>query len=107
MTVESILQKWAAKLSVDAELAAKIQGSFCFSISGEQGGNWVLQTKPEVVLSSGVGDADCIIEVDAGNFLGMISKSENPQVLYSKGLLRFHGDRAKALPLFLNLITLA
>ncbi len=83
------------------ELAAQHQGTCQFKISGEGGGQWVLD------LSAGTGrvqqgeraNADCVVELSAEDFIELFSGRANPVELFYQGKLVTRGNISLAMQL--------
>ncbi|MGH7884734.1 MAG: SCP2 sterol-binding domain-containing protein [Thermodesulfobacteriota bacterium] len=99
-SVEEIFKKIEKKiLNSEAELQ-QYNALFKFNISGEQGGSWLVDLRPE---SLGVRkedcDADCIISSSDTDFIKLINKEMRPESAILRGKLKLSGDIKLAMQL--------
>lgn len=74
--------------------------SYLFDL-GEDGGQWTIAiTDGSGVVSEGDGgSADCTVTVDAENFLKIVSKEANAQMMFMTGKLKVKGNMGLAMKL--------
>ena len=61
-------------------------------LTGDGGGTWVLSLRGEVSVTPGDGDADCVLELDANDFIELLEGRATAQQLFFSGKLRVEGD---------------
>lgn len=68
---------------------------------GEEGGQWTVKIEDGVGnISEGAdGDADCTVSVSADNFLKIVSKEANAQMMFMTGKLKVKGNMGLAMKL--------
>ena len=78
-----------------------INALYQFNLSGDTGGNWIIQlTDEKSEVRQGEDDnAHCVISMSSEDFMGMIGGSLNPQMAFMTGKLRVKGDMGLALKL--------
>jgi len=84
-----------AALARHAEEARKVGASYAFHITGEGGGDWLvdLKTDPPTVRAAEVGtEANCAITVSAEDFARMLGDSALMLQFYFNGKLKVSGD---------------
>ena len=83
-----------------AELGS-INAVYQFHITGDDGGDWVIELTPDKQeVRPGVqADAACIITMKANDFMDMINGSLNSQMAFLMGKLQVKGEMALALKL--------
>ncbi len=91
----------AEQIKDNGDSLAGINATYQFSLSGDDGGDWVIAlTDDNKTVATGTDDsADCTISMSSGDFMGMIGGSLNPQMAFMTGKLRVKGDMALALKL--------
>ncbi len=95
---------FAAKADQIASGAANLDGFnalYQFNLSGDDGGNWVIELTDETreVRTGEDDNAQCVINMSSGDFMSMIDGSLNPQMAFMTGRLRVKGDMGLALKL--------
>jgi len=78
-----------------------INATYQFKLSGDDGGNWVIELSDDnkEVREGEEDDAQCVISMTATDFMAMIGGSLNPQMAFMTGKLRVKGDMGLALKL--------
>ncbi len=68
---------------------------------GEEGGKWTIAIADgQGTVSEGdAGEADCTVTVDAENFLKIVSKEANAQMMFMTGKLKVKGNMGLAMKL--------
>jgi putative sterol carrier protein len=86
--------------SKGAELAS-INSIYQFSLTGDDGGDWVIElTDAAQEVREGLDEnAKCAITMTSSDFMGMIDGSLNPQMAFMTGKLKVKGDMSLALKL--------
>jgi putative sterol carrier protein len=80
---------------------ASINSTYQFSLSGEGGGDWVIELTEacQEVREGADESAACTIAMTAEDFMGLIKGSLNPQMAFMTGKLQVKGDMGLALKL--------
>ena len=96
---EAVMEKIQRKIEANPDLVDKVKAVFQFDITGDGGGRWWvdLLNKPGAVGKGEKKEATCVITMDAGDFVGMASKTVNPVKLFMTGKLKIGGDAAAAM----------
>ncbi len=91
----------AEQIAADGDSLSGINATYQFNLSGDDGGNWVIAlTEDNKSVKEGEDEnAQCVISMSSGDFMGMIGGSLNPQMAFMTGKLRVKGDMALALKL--------
>ncbi len=88
-----------ARLEKDPEGSKAIGAVYQFCITGDGGGNWVMDfTKPEVREGEDA-DAQCTMTVSDEDFLGIINGTINPMQAFMMGKIKIGGNMALAMKL--------
>ena len=89
------------QLKSDPGELASINSVYQFNLSGDDGGEWVIElTEANTGVREGtVDDAACVITMTDADFMSMIGGSLNPQMAFMTGKLQVQGDMALALKL--------
>ena len=99
-TPASIFERMAKRVADNPDLAAKIGASFQFNLTGEQGGNWLVNVKNAAEVRSGVLDsADCTITIADADFVALATGQLNPMTAFSSGKLKLQGNPMVAMKL--------
>ena len=90
-----------AKFAANPQTAKDINSKLEFQIGGPSGGTWTVDcTGGEGKVTEGsAGDAKTTIICGDSDFMGILSKKTNPQMLFMSGKLKVKGDMALALKL--------
>ena len=96
---EAVMEKIQKKIEANPDLVDKVKAVFQFDITGDGGGQWWvdLQNKPGAMGKGEKKEATCFSTMDAGDFVGMASKTVNPVKLFMTGKLKIGGDAAAAM----------
>ena len=91
----------AEQIAENGGALASINATYQFNLSGDDGGTWVicLTDDKQSVAEGEDENAQCVISMTSGDFMGMIGGSLNPQMAFMTGKLRVKGDMALALKL--------
>ncbi|NIP30800.1 MAG: hypothetical protein GTO02_13005 [Candidatus Dadabacteria bacterium] len=96
--VEEIFSKIEKKITDRADELKGYNALFKFNLSGEQGGNWLVDLRPD---SMGVrkddGDADCTFSSSDKNFIKLINKELRPEAAILLGKIKLSGNVALAM----------
>ncbi len=88
------------QLKENGDKLASINSTYQFSLSGEGGGDWVIElTEACQEVREGSEDAACTIAMSAEDFMGLIKGTLNPQMAFMTGKLQVKGDMGLALKL--------
>lgn len=98
--VEEIFEKIEKKVKAREDELKQYNALFKFDISGDQGGNWLVDLRPE---SYGVrkedSEADCTISSSDKDFIKLANKEMRPESALFRGKLKFSGDVKLAMQL--------
>ena len=80
---------------------ASIGSKYQFSLSGDGGGDWVIELTEacQEVREGAEDDSSCTIAMSATDFMGLIGGTLNPQMAFMTGKLQVEGDMGLALKL--------
>lgn len=97
---EFFVQK-AAALQSDAASLPNVDATYQFILTGDTGGSWVIDLKPDKkeVRQGTDENAKCTISMTDKDFMAMIGGSLNPQMAFVTGKLKVKGDMGLALKL--------
>ena len=100
-TPTDFFNKKASQLADGGADLGSINSVYQFSISGDGGGDWIIELTPDKQeVREGVDEnAQCAISMSAEDFMGMIGGTLNPQMAFMTGKLRVKGDMGLALKL--------
>lgn len=86
---------------VDAEAIKDMNVVLQFDISGDDGGQWVVEVKDGTVKTEQGTHAnpDTTLMLSDKDFLGLVNGSVNPVTAFMQGLIKIDGDMAVALKL--------
>ena len=89
------------RLQKRAEKIATINTIYQFDITGDNGGQWVVDlTQAGGVVSAGTNPAaKCTVTMDSAKFSDLIEGKLNPQMAFITGKLKVKGDMGLALKL--------
>ena len=101
MTPSEFFASKNAKLKEDGAKLASINSIYQFSLTGDGGGDWVIELTDAVQeVREGTDDnAKCTIKMSAEDFLGLIAGKLNAQMAFMTGKLQVEGDMGLALKL--------
>jgi putative sterol carrier protein len=101
MNPQDFFQKKGEQLAASGTDLASINSTYQFSISGDGGGDWVIELNADKQeVRTGVDEsAQCVISMTSEDFMGMIGGTLNPQMAFMTGKLRVKGDMGLALKL--------
>ena len=89
----------AQKLQETPDSYLKINAVYQFNITGDNGGSWTVDlTKPEVRPGEDE-NARCVVTVEDGDFMQIVSRALNPQMAFMSGKLKVGGDMSLAMKL--------
>jgi putative sterol carrier protein len=69
------------------------------NLEGEGGGKWVFHLGPNLALSEGPGEAQCIVSLKTADFVRLQQAETDAQQLFFSGHLRVEGDLSLAIKL--------
>lgn len=74
---------------------------YLFKLTGDDGGDWTLRIEngQGSVKEGPTEDATCTVSLSSENFVAMVSKKANPQMLFMTGKLKVTGNMGQALKL--------
>jgi len=98
-TVREVIDNWTARILAKPDEAENLNASFKLNVSGEGGGQWVLNCKNPVGVVEGDGEADCSLSLSGSDLIEMASGNLNPQLAFLEGRLSLDGDISQALKL--------
>jgi len=98
-TPEAVFEKLQKKMEASPDLADKVKAVFQFVLTGDGGGQWWvdLLNKPGSAGKGEKKEATCVITMEAADFVGLASKTENPVKLFMSGKLKIGGDVSAAM----------
>ena len=102
MTVKEIFEtKIPEGLKERAEKANKINSVYAFCITGDDGGDWIVDlTKPDGgEVRAGKEEAQCTITVADSDFVDIVTGKLNGQMAFMAGKLKVAGDMGLAMKL--------
>ena len=79
--------------------AKEIDAVYQFHLTGDNGGDWVVNLRDCVVNGGVDGDADCTITLASEDFVGMYDGTIPPPQLFMMGKLQIAGNMALAMKL--------
>ncbi len=89
-----IFQRMAERIAQDAALTGRVGAIYQFRISGEPGGDWVVDLKnaPGSVRAGVADRADCTIAMNDNDFCDLASGKLNGMMAFSSGKLKVQGN---------------
>lgn len=98
--IDELFERIEEKVLSREEELKEYNALFKFDISGEQGGNWLVDLRPE---SYGVrkedAEADCTIMTSDKDFIKLANKEMRPESALFRGKLKFAGNIKLAMQL--------
>jgi putative sterol carrier protein len=100
-TPKEFFAKKNEQLKADGGKLASINSTYQFSLSGDDGGDWVIELTEncQEVRDGSDENAACTIAMTAEDFMGLIDGSLNAQMAFMTGKLQVKGDMGLALKL--------
>lgn len=95
VSIPDTLQLLSARIIAAPGNFASIGGTFLFTISNSSTAEplrWCVNCFNPITFSHDCVDADCEIECDERDFMGMVEGTLNPQALRASGRLKLHGS---------------
>jgi putative sterol carrier protein len=94
-------EKIATRLKTNPDVAAKINSSYQFELTGDGGGSWAvdLTKKDEFVTSGTIENPKVTITMAAKDFVDLVEGRLNGQMAFMQGKLKLKGDMSLALKL--------
>ena len=102
VTPQKIFEENIAKrLAGNPDIAEKIASSYQFKLTGDNGGDWVIDlTKKEDFVTAGtMEDPSVTITMEASDFVDLVEGRLNGQMAFMQGKLKLQGDMSLALKL--------
>lgn len=102
MTPKEIFEERIAKrLAEKPEVAEKINSSYQFDLTGDNGGSWAvdLTKKQDHVVAGKIDDPKVTITMTAKDFVDLVEGRLNGQMAFMQGKLKIKGDMSLALKL--------
>ena len=96
MTPKEIFETRIAKRAPEA---TDIDAIFAFNITGDEGGQWVVDLKEGKVYEGKSADADCSITVSDDNFVKLVAGEVPGPQLFMMGQLQIAGNMGLAMKL--------
>ena len=87
------------RLETDPEGAKAIDAVFQFNITGDGGGDWVIDFKTPEVRGGAEDSADCTVTMGDSDFLGILNNTLNPMQAFMTGELVVEGNIADVMKL--------
>lgn len=98
--VDELFKKIEKKVLDRADELKEYNALFKFDISGEQGGNWLVDLRPETYgVRKDNADADCTIMTSDSDFIKLANKEMRPESALFRGKLKFAGNIKLAMQL--------
>ena len=88
-----------ARLEGDPESAQSIGATYQFHVTGDNGGDWVIDFKAPQVRNETDDGADCTVTVSDADFLGILNGSINPVQAFMMGKIKIGGNMSLAMKL--------
>lgn len=98
-TARDKMKQASEKLAQNATLAKQIGAVYKFVLQGEGGGTWIVDLRDDPKVVEGDGDAQCVITMDASDYVDMMEGRAQGQQLFFMGKLRIEGDMGLAMKL--------
>jgi putative sterol carrier protein len=88
-----------ARLEGNPEAAGALGASYKLVVTGSGGGTWLMCLRGTVSVSEQDGEADCLLELDADDLVGLLEGRTSAQQLFFSGKLKVEGDVGMAVRL--------
>jgi 2-polyprenyl-6-methoxyphenol hydroxylase-like FAD-dependent oxidoreductase len=99
-TPKVLFETRIAGITQNSDAQRAVNGAYRFDLSGPNGGNWIVDFKPN---TAGVRQADeaaeCTIAMTDENFVAMIEGQFSPRTAFMSGKLKFKGNMGLAMRL--------
>ena len=94
-------EKIAQNLAKNPSVAEKINASYQFELTGDNGGKWAvdLTKKSDFVVPGQISDPKVTITMSAKDFVDLVEGRLNGQMAFMQGKLKLKGDMSLALKL--------
>ena len=94
-------EKIADRLKNNPDVAAKINSSYQFELTGDNGGTWAvdLTKKADFVVAGTIADPKVTITMTSKDFVDLVEGRLNGQMAFMQGKLKLQGDMSLALKL--------
>jgi putative sterol carrier protein len=96
MTPKSIFEE---QITSRLEAAKEIDSVYQFNVSGDEGGDWVVDLKAGKVYAGSIDDADCTIGIEGEDLVGLVKGDVQGPQLFMMGKLAIAGDMSLAMKL--------
>ena len=97
-SVEEIFSKIEQKIFDSADELKDYNALFKFNLSGEQGGNWLVDLRPETMgVRKEDSKADCTFTSSDKNFIKLINREMRPESAILLGKIKLSGNIALAM----------
>jgi putative sterol carrier protein len=98
-TAAEKMESAKAAILKNASAASQVGATYKFVLEGEGGGTWIVALKDSPSISQGDGDAECVIKMNANDYVDMVEGKTEAQQLFFAGKLQIDGDMALAMKL--------
>jgi putative sterol carrier protein len=88
-----------ASIAKNVATASQIGATYKFILEGDGGGTWMVKLHTDPVIHEGDEPADCVIQMDATDYVDMLEGRVEGQQLFFEGKLTIDGDMALAMKL--------
>lgn len=100
LTPAIIFEHMAQRLAAAPELAVKVGACFLFRLSGQQGGNWVVDMRGAGKVRPGETETpDCVLTLSDDDFVALATGNLNPMAAFASGKLKIQGNPMLAMKL--------